>query len=993
MSTIDKSLWDDKCDYFEPKALTQLNPKNNNLTILQLNIRSLLSKQSELNSLLNTLHSNKNSPNLLLLSETHLTESKMRHVNLPNYKLICQNRTSKQGGGVAIAVHNSLKYKEREDLKYLNKSFFECIIIEIKMKSLPPVLVCSLYRPPNTKSKEFLKQYKLLLNAIEKTHKGETIIRMDHNLDLLKANIHEETQEFLDINFEKNILPCITRPTRITKSTATLIDNIFISQHLHNSFDSSILISDISDHMPSIVNIHDQKLDNTKSLEFKCRSLNEKTKITELNNLLSVVDWSTLHSNNVDVAFNQFQSKIEESLDKIAPYKHITIPNHKMWKEPWITKGLSNSMNKCIQLYKKTLIKNAPQHTYNKYKIYRNCLTKIKRNAKVSYYIQKCYSLKSNVKKLWQLINNIIKKTNDKTTLIDYITIYGVECYDPHDISNHFGKFYSKLGENVVKSIPESKLTPNHYLSKLQINPKTLYLHQITPSEIKKYINKLPSKDSSGYDNISNKLLKQIKYSILKPLAHIFNLSIVSGVFPANMKLSEIIPLYKKGTKDLMNNYRPISLLLTISKLLGKCMYTRLYKFITKNNIFYNKQYGFRNNHSCEQAIQNLYGHILQNKEDGIQTSAVFLDLSKAFDTISHDLLLEKLEKYGIRGLSNEWIKSYISNRCLQVKCLTLSCNKPELSNKYNINHGTAQGSCLGPLLFNLFCNDLYLNLEYCNIIMFADDITLYASHRNTHYLNYILQTDLKTIEDWLLANKLSLNISKTYAMKFNVGKEENNKKLSLQLNDTVIPLVTSTKFLGVTIDEDLNWTKHINNIISKISVNKNLIGRTRNILNSHAKKCIYYSHIFSHISYANTIWSSSVSCKQNKAINTIQKYCIKAIHNKSKRTPSDPLFKSSKIMKFNEIRKFELCKLAHKLKENELPTPLADLFNNSCKKTHRYCTRFKQLPNIKKHTSTNYNNSFLCKSLTYYNELDLLTRRSKHIHEFTQKYKTQLFK
>ena len=121
-----------------------------------------------------------------------------------------------------------------------------------------------LYRPPNTKSKEFLKQYKLLLNAIEKTHKGEIIIGMDHNLDLLKASIHKDTQEVLDINFEKNILPSITRPTRITKSTATLIDNTFISQHLHNSFDSCILISDISDHMPSIVNIHDQKLDNTK---------------------------------------------------------------------------------------------------------------------------------------------------------------------------------------------------------------------------------------------------------------------------------------------------------------------------------------------------------------------------------------------------------------------------------------------------------------------------------------------------------------------------------------------------------------------------------------------------------------------------------------------------------------------------------------------------------------------------------------------------------
>ena len=290
------------------------------------------------------------------------------------------------------------------------------------------------------------------------------------------------------------------------------------------------------------------------------------------------------------------------------------------------------------------------------------------------------------------------------------------------------------------------------------------------------------------------------------------------------------------------------------------------------------------------------------------------------------------------------------------------------------------------------FCNDLYLNLEYCDIIMFANDITLYASHRNTPYLNYILQTDLKIIEDWLLSNKLSLNISKTYAMKFWTGKGEKAEKLSLQLNENTIPLVKHTKFLGVIIDEDLNWSKHINNIISKISVNKNLIGRTRNILNDHAKKCIYYSHIYSHISYANTIWSNSVSYKQEKVINTIQKYCIKAILNMPKNTPSDPLFKSLKIMKFNEIKRFELCKLAHNLKEKELPKPLMELFNNNCKKTHRYHTRFKQLPNIKKHTGTDYNKSFLCKSLTYFNELDLTLKRTKNKHEFSQKYKAYLF-
>ena len=179
---------------------------------------------------------------------------------------------------------------------------------------------------------------------------------MDHTLDLLKASTHKDTQEFLDLNFKQKILPCITRPTHITKTAATLVDNVFISQYLHNSFDSCVIINDISDHMPSIVNIHDQKYDNIKPLEFTYRSLNDK-KIIELNNLLSVIDWTTLHPSNVNLAFHQFQMKIEESMDKIAPIKCIMIPSHKIWKEPWITKGLSNSMNKCTQLYKKTLKK------------------------------------------------------------------------------------------------------------------------------------------------------------------------------------------------------------------------------------------------------------------------------------------------------------------------------------------------------------------------------------------------------------------------------------------------------------------------------------------------------------------------------------------------------------------------------------------------------------------------------------------------------------
>ena len=208
---------------------------------------------------------------------------------------------------------------------------------------------------------------------------------------------------------------------------------------------------------------------------------------------------------------------------------------------------------------------------------------------------------------------------------------------------------------------------------------------------------------------------------------------------------------------------------------------------------------------------------------------------------------MEKLEKYGVCGLSNNWIKSYLSNRLIQVKCRTLSCNRTKTSKQYQIKHGTPQGSCLGPLLFNLYCNDLYLNVEYCNLIMFADDTTLYASHRNTTYLNHILQHDLSNLENWFAGNKLSLNVSKTFGMKFWDTPASNITELMLNLNENPIPLVTNTKFLGVTIDNNLTWTKHINNIITKISANKNLIGRSRNFTKHTCKKiCLLCTHLLS---------------------------------------------------------------------------------------------------------------------------------------------------
>ena len=296
-----------------------------------------------------------------------------------------------------------------------------------------------------------------------------------------------------------------------------------------------------------------------------------------------------------------------------------------------------------------------------------------------------------------------------------------------------------------------------------------MFLHPTNKGEIRALINKLPNKHSSGFDDISNYLLKKICSEILTPLELIFNNSLTTGKFPIDMKKADVVPLYKNKSRDQMTNYRPISLLLTISKFLEKVVYKRTYKFLKKHKRIYRSQYGFRSNHLCEQAIGELLCEIIKGREQNKETIAVFLDLSKVFDTLDHNLLLAKLSKYDIRGQSLDWFASYMSNRSIRTKCSTQ--DGIQYSEYYNIEFGMPQGSCLGPLLVLIFTNDLHLHLENCSCIMFADDTTLYITHNKQNYMGWCIQEDLKILQDWFKANKLTLNLTKSVCMNFSKRK------------------------------------------------------------------------------------------------------------------------------------------------------------------------------------------------------------------------------
>ena len=574
----------------------------------------------------------------------------------------------------------------------------------------------------------------------------------------------------------------------------------------------------------------------------------------------------TLSNKNVDECFDDWHSTLQSTINKFAPEREIKLTKKQLKRDPWITSSLLKSCTKQKKLYKLSIKSNDPNN-WDRYHVYKVTLDRIKRTLKKDYYQTQCLAFKRNTCKLWKIINEIKGKCNDKSSIIESIKINNISYHDAKNITNSLGEHFSTVGENYANKIPAPNKNIKNYLGEIPINNKSIYLPPTDKEEIMKLINRLENKHSSGYDKISNLILKKLKVSIITPLEIIFNKSLESGTFPQKMKIADIYPLFKNKERNLCTNYRPISLLITVSKILEKIMYSRVYSFLDKTNQFFDSQYGFRTNHSCENAISELLGHIIKGKENNKSTACVFLDLSKAFDTIKHEVLLSKLERYGIRGVALNWFKSYLSDRKIRVKCTVESTGKTEYSKEYPITFGAPQGSCLGPLIFLIFNNDLHRVIRHSQVILFADDTTLYITNHNISQIKKCLKQDLRLLQDWFHANKLTLNLSKTQCLLFKARK--GCPSITLNVNITLIEQQKEAKFLGLILDDDLSWTPHINDRLNKIKRNMHMLVTSKNMLNNNTKKLIYYGHIHSHLCYCLVVWGGM--CKKID-LNCLQK-------------------------------------------------------------------------------------------------------------------------
>ena len=908
----------DQCEYYTESLFSDKltesqftsNNNENNFSLLHLNIRSISNKICRF---INFLGSINHTFSVIGITETWLQDSD-HSCDIPGYNFIHNHRPDRSGGGVGLFIRDHLDFKERADLGIQGDSA-ETFFVEINRTNEKNMVIGVVYRPPDCRLGDFVSELDSLLSRLCKENKTVYLLG-DWNVNLMNHSRHTKTSEFLDVFYSNSFFPLITRPTRITAHKASLIDNIFTNDPCNQAL-SGLFFNDISDHLP-IFSILSQKDCNNHKEFFMIRDRSAQN-VAKFKHELGQVPWDRLPGfSDPLTAYDTFLLKYKSIYELCFSLKKVKAKKFYL-KKPWFSKGLTRSVKKKNILYKRFLNNATPQHEFF-YKCYKNKLNHSIRIAKRLYYEQKIEQAKSNAKCTWRLLNEVMNRKQKKNNN-NYPSSFlanNRDVSDPSLIAEQFCKYFSSVGSNLAKDIPLSSYSHLSFLSGSYAN--SIFISMATEQEVLDICDNFRPGTAAGFDNINMNLVKESISLIIKPLTHIFNLSLSSGIVPDQMKIARVIPLFKSGDKSTFTNYRPISILPAFSKILERIVYNRILSYLNERNILSDSQFGFRKNHSTEYALSILYDRLSNAIDNNEYTAGIFLDLSKAFDTINHQILLEKLNHYGIRGVAHSWISSYLSNRKQFVQYDSV-CSAHSV-----ISCGVPQGSILGPLLFLIYINDLCNVSKVLDFILFADDTNIFFSHRNEDYLQNTLNVELDNVTNWCQANRLSINIKKSKFMIFKPRQKKQNLDISITLTSHAIERVKDIVFLGVISDENLTWKPHIAHVSRKISKSIGVIYKSSFCLSPSSLRTLYFSLIYPYLVYCISVWGSTYSSNLNR-IFILQKKCIRIISKSSYDAHTEPLFKALRILKFADIYKFQVGKMMFLFRKGLLPSAFCNMF------------------------------------------------------------------
>lgn len=751
--------------------------------------------------------------------------------------------------------------------------------------------------------------------------------------------------------------------TRETHTTKSIIDHVLTNLQGVN-FHMALLDTPLSDHKQIYLDIKQIKVD-------KKRETHEYL-ATDYTALYKSMETTVIQNKDYDyeILENLIKTKIQGN--KCTKIKILNKP-----REDWINKEVLNSLRDRNIAWNqhRADVKNTERETTFKTKRYE--AFKTTRNAKINFYSNAFEKCNKRPRKMWDLINSLVNNKN-KINIIppNLVRDSNIIVNNPYEICQLFNDFFSTVGSDLASKIPQSYHRNFHPFTSLSHSQNNT-IHSFAPTtkkEVGEIIDKLNVNTSKGIDDIGVKDIKCIKYFILDNLTDCFNKCLTQGKFPESLKIAKVTPVYKSGSKTDPGNYRPISVLPVLSKILEKLIYVRLYNYLNKQNFFFSQQYGFRPKSNTLSATVDIVTKIKNALDSKQIVLGIFIDLKKAFDTVSHNLLLQKLHKEGITGSAIKILESYLHRRKQIVKIGKFQ-SKPA-----TLTYGVPQGSILGPLLFLIYINSIS-NIDLSgDITLYADDTSLFYFGDNIKNIIDVAQRDLNVISEWFVSNLLTINTKKTSYMIFAPKNKNIPNHDQLTIFNEPINKTDHEKYLGLIMDSKLTWQYHIDHLKNKISP---LIGALRKIslcIPNKIRPIIYNSLVKPHIEYLIEIWGTAA--KSNiKSLQTLQNKIIKVLYKYDYMTPSVELYKKTKFLNINQLYTLKTCMLIRKIITNKTHSQL-----HFHKKTHTYHTRKRNKLELPK-TRTNYGKkNILFEGVQIYNKLSDLIINSKSFPIFKKR-------
>lgn len=866
------------------------------LKCIYMNARSLVKygKFDELHCITVSLQ-----PHIAIVTETWIKDDNdLQLLQIPNYTHYHSHRKNRNGGGVSIFIHNNLQHNFIEEHCIDNDIHF--LWIHLSRQNLD---IGAVYNPNRKRVDSFLEAYSVHLDK-----RKRAVIFGDFNFDLLAPD--RDTRKYKDTIKEAGyrILNKINRKhcTRETETTKTIIDHVCTNLK-GNNINLCIIDSVMSDHKQiflEIENYHPAPPEKVKYSAIDYKKLHEC-----LENSIKSREEKTTNE------YNKLEQEILKSvcMSKINKTKILNPP-----RQDWINKEIINDINKRNELWHSYKNNISDKTLEENFKVSRSKVHKKIQETKKTYYLNFFQKHMKSPRSMWQGINklarnNIKDSAGPKKIVMDSKTITDVK-----EICECFNKYFSSIGEVLASKIPNvhlenqsllvTKASPSYNLSKFE---------PATTDEIAKIIDELDPNTSCGIDGVSAKSIKCIKQLITSPLTSCINDCMTQGIFPDSLKVAKVTPIFKSGDKADPCNYRPISILPVISKIFEKVIYTRIAKHIQINNFLYKKQYGFRPRSNTLSATVDLVTKIRNRIDEKQLVLGIFIDLKKAFDTISHKILLMKLSDMGITGSAYATLKSYLQNRNQIVKI------GPNQSSGRPVSFGVPQGSILGPLLFLIYINDIQHIGLTADITLYADDTTLFYFGHSIKAMTAKAQSDLDLLNGWFLSNSLTINSSKTNFVIFAAKNKKVDGIVQLTINNELLNEKAHEKYLGLILDHQLNWKMHIQKVKTKLT---SLTGTIRSIsmcLPRKIKYIIYNSLIKPHLDYLIEIWGTSA--KTNLQILQIaQNKLIKSLFHYDFRTPSQIIYDETKIMNIKQTYIYYTCILIYKILNSHIHTSLS---------------------------------------------------------------------